>query len=188
MRNDIPDGIFLAYNSSDKSKWDEILTSNRLVPFRFAWVKTGKKNSVHFKFSQKWLCFYRLNSSRLVATLGKFCESKSSSAWVDNKWIVRYDRSDRRVARKNNEVPNMFCFHLATKWLKSTQSLPEEMNINNLKQIHFSVWKFRLRWELWTNKQSQVGLLQNIHLFINSGRRRRTFTKFTKSGDTAWGI
>ena len=41
-----------------------------------AFVKTGKMTPVPV-------------SEGCVATLGKFCESKSSSAWVDNKWIFR---------------------------------------------------------------------------------------------------
>ena len=42
------------------------------------------------KYNGNWKFSYerqknKLNSSRRVATLGDFFESKSSSAWVDNK-------------------------------------------------------------------------------------------------------
>ena len=47
------------------------------------WLEWLEWNFIEKNMSKVWL-----SSSRRVATLSKFWESKSSSVWVDNEWII----------------------------------------------------------------------------------------------------
>ena len=72
-------------------------------------------------------------------------------------------------AQKTTYFQTLFCFLLASEWLKSTQSLQEE--INNLNQIH--VFRFKILTVLKImDKQTITSLSVLDHVQIKSNNQK----------------